>query len=154
MALIECPECGWEVSDTAAACPKCAYHLGAGAPSLQSPRAVTGFTKSTLLTAASIVGRIAVAGILFSLARGDPGMAQGALGVIGLLVAGSAIPTWYRHKTERLKPVQPEPALPDDLADRILDMEHLHREQIAELEERIDFAERMLTKQREQIGPG
>ena len=29
-----------------------------------------------------------------------------------------------------------------------------HQEQIADLEERIEFAERLLTKQREQIGPG
>lgn len=27
MALIKCPECGTEVSDKAAACPKCAYPL-------------------------------------------------------------------------------------------------------------------------------
>ena len=28
MALIECPECGREVSDRAAACPHCAYPIG------------------------------------------------------------------------------------------------------------------------------
>ena len=54
----------------------------------------------------------------------------------------------------RPKPAQPESTVADGLADRILDMEHVHREQIAELEERVDFAERLLTKQREQIGPG
>ena len=27
MALIKCPECGTEVSDKAAACPKCAYPI-------------------------------------------------------------------------------------------------------------------------------
>ena len=34
------------------------------------------------------------------------------------------------------------------------EMEHLHQEQIADLEERVDFAERLLTKQREESGPG
>lgn len=28
MALIRCPECGTEVSDKAAACPRCAYPIG------------------------------------------------------------------------------------------------------------------------------
>ncbi len=42
----------------------------------------------------------------------------------------------------------------DRIEDRIVEMEHLHQEQMAELEERIDFADRLLIKQREQIGPG
>ncbi len=77
---------------------------------------------------------------------------SGILG--GLLITGSAVPTFFRAWKARLKPARPDTALPDGLADRILDMEHVHGEQIAELEERIDFAERLLTKQREEIGPG
>ena len=50
--------------------------------------------------------------------------------------------------------MRPDAALADGIADRILDMEHTHREQIADLEERVEFTERMLSKQRDQIGPG
>jgi len=41
-----------------------------------------------------------------------------------------------------------------DVEDRMVELEHRHLEQIADLEERIEFTERLLTKQREQIGPG
>ena len=39
MALIECPECGREVSSSAAVCPECAYPVGAGTPAVP-PRAM------------------------------------------------------------------------------------------------------------------
>jgi hypothetical protein len=86
-------------------------------------------------------------------------------GLIGsVLIGGSAIPAWYRWKIERLRSGPPGAALAEGLEDRMSEMEHRHREQmvqlerghagqIAELEERIDFTERLLTK-REQIGPG
>jgi hypothetical protein len=154
MALIDCPECGWEVSDTAAACPKCAYRLGAGAPAVQPSRSVTRYTKSAWWTAASIVGRIGAGVTLWGLApRGGSGGIDVAVFLAGLLIAGSAIPTWFRY-TAQLKERRVDTGVEDRLEDRILDMEHVHREQIAELEERVDFAERLLTKQQEQIGPG
>ena len=34
MALIDCPECGREVSDVAEVCPECAYPVRTGTPSL------------------------------------------------------------------------------------------------------------------------
>ncbi len=45
-------------------------------------------------------------------------------------------------------------AVVDRLEDRIANLELRHQEQIADLDERLEFAERLLTKQREQIGPG
>ncbi len=75
----------------------------------------------------------------------------------GLLIAGSAIPVWYRDRIERLRAGRAgsaDTALVDGLEDRMVELEHRHLEQIADLEERIEFAERLLTKQREQIGPG
>ena len=33
MALIKCPECGTEVSDKAATCPRCAYPIAKNSPS-------------------------------------------------------------------------------------------------------------------------
>ena len=75
-------------------------------------------------------------------------------GLLGLLVAGSAIPTWYHHKMGQLRAGWADPALVDGLEDRMSELEHRHLEQIADLEERIEFAERLLTKQRGQVGPG
>lgn len=97
MALIECPECGREVSDSAAVCPECAYPVGAGTPSVP-PRAVSGSTKRLSWTAVSIIGRIAVGGIILFLTAVEEELGAGT-GLVGLLVAGSAIPTWFRHKS-------------------------------------------------------
>ena len=160
MALIECPECAWEVSDTASACPKCAYRLGAGQPAVSHPRAVSVSTKHSWWPAASIVGRVGLGGILILLARVEQELGLGT-GLLGLIVAGSAIPTWIRHKMEEARVGQIDTAPVDGLEDRIADLEYRHAEleqrqleQITDLEERIEFAERLLTKQREEIGPG
>jgi len=74
-------------------------------------------------------------------------------GLIGLLVAGSAIPTWFRYKMEGLRAGRADTALADGLEDRMAELEHRHVEQVADLEERIEFTERLLTKQREQTDP-
>ena len=157
MALIECPECGREVSDSAAACPECAYPIAAGTPPLP-PRAVSGSTRRPSWIAVSIIGRIAVGGIILFLSAAEQELGAGTV-LVGLLVAGSAIPTWYRHRMERLSPARPDsaergPELTAGLEDRMVELEHRHLEQMTDLEERIEFAERLLTKQREQIGPG
>ena len=159
MALIECPECGREVSSSAGACPQCAYPVGTGTPAVSS-RAVSGSPTHSWWNTASIVGRIGVGGILVLLARVEQELGADT-GLLGLLVAGSAIPTWIRHKMESSRIGQIDTAPVDGLEDRMveledrhLELEHRHLEQITDLEERIDFAERLLTKRREQIGPG
>ena len=73
-------------------------------------------------------------------------------GLVGLLVAASAVPTWFRYKAERLRAGQTDTSLVDGLEDRMAELEHRHVEQVAELEERLEFTERLLTKQRDQIG--
>ncbi len=149
MALIECPECGREVSSSAAACPACAYPLATGRPALHHAAVGTHPRSDWLRPGLSIVARIGV-GFLLLLAAAD-GDAMGPAAVVGgLIIGGSAIPTYFRAWKDRLLRERPNPMLSDGLADRILDMEHTHREQMAELEERIDFAERLLTKQREE----
>jgi hypothetical protein len=75
-------------------------------------------------------------------------------GMLGLLIAGSAIPAWARFKRERLRVGGSDAGRLDDLEDRLAELENRHLAQITDLETRVDFAERMLTKQREQIGPG
>ncbi len=151
MALIECPECGREVSDSAAVCPECAYPVGAGTPSVP-PRAVSDSTKRPSWTTLSIIGRVAVGGIILFLTAVEQELGAGT-GLVGLLVAGSAIPTWFRHKMERVRAGRADTALVDRLEDQMVELEHRHLEQMTDLEERIEFAERLLTKQREQIGP-
>ncbi len=152
MALIDCPECGREVSDSATVCPECAYPVGEGTPRVP-PRAVSASAKRRWWPAVDIIGRIAVGGILMFLTAAEAELGAGT-GLLGLLVAGSAIPTWYHHKMGQLRAGWADPALVDGLEDRMGELEHRHLEQIADLEERIEFAERLLTKQRGQVGPG
>ena len=149
MPLIECPECGREVSDSAAVCPACAYPIRASTPPVPV-RTVGESATRPFWPTAEIIGRLAVGGLLLFLATVEHELGLGT-GLVGLLVAGSAIPTWYRHRTERLRSGLVDPALADGLEDRMGELEHRHLDRIAELEERIDFAERLLTKQRDQI---
>lgn len=157
MALIDCPECGREVSSSAATCPECAY------PLTTSP----GITARTVLAEPPrdpwwkvfmpLAARIFVGMILIGVGM-DEGEITGIIG--GLIIGGSAIPAWYRHKIDRLRGrgggdigARVEARL-RELADRhreqIAQLERTQAGQIAELEERIDFAERLLTKTREQ----
>ncbi len=151
MALIGCPECGREVSSSAAACPDCAYPLVTGITPIPHHPVKVRRKRDWVIPGLSILSRLVVGMILFGVGA-DEGSGTAMTG--GLIVGGSAIPTFFRAWRIRLKSTRPDTALPDGLADRILDMEHMHREQISDLEERIEFTERMLSKQRDQIGPG
>ena len=161
MALIDCPECGREVSSSASVCPACAYPIGTGSPRVSARGVSQPPDPRWWKIAIPILGRLSVAAILAIGAVDE----QSVAGLIGsILIGASAIPAWYRWKIERLR-LGPSGAAPaEGLEDRILEMEHRHREQIvqleqghagqiAELEERMDFTERLLTK-REKIGPG
>ncbi len=102
MALIECPECGREVSSSAAACPACAYPLQRETPPV-SPGAVSrppnrDWWKTTI----SIVGRLGVGGLMV-LAGGDESEATIAAVIGGLIIGASAIPVFYRDRVERLR---------------------------------------------------
>lgn len=161
MPLIECPECGRDVSSRAAACPECAYPVGTGTPAIP-PRAVhRPPRREWWKTAVPILGRIML-GLFVGVAGAEESSAAGIIG--GLIIGGSAIPAWYRDKIERLKASRAGGALDERIEDRMAEMEHRHREQmvqleemhtgqITELEERIDFTERLLTERREQNGP-
>ncbi len=87
-------------------------------------------------------------------AGGDESEATIAAVIGGLIIGASAIPVFYRDRVERLRAGWADPAPVDGLDDRMAEMEHRHVEQMVELEERVDFAERLLTKQREESGPG
>jgi len=146
MALIACPECGREVSSSASVCPACAYPVATGTPAVPMPA-----KRSWWKTVVPILLRIGVGGVLLGFGIGEESVAA----VTGALIIGaSSIPAWYRDKIERLRVARVERVSDGRLDERLAEMELRHREQLADLEERIDFAERLLTKRREQIGPG
>ncbi len=156
MALIECPECGREVSSNAAACPSCAYPVATGMQARTSGVDAKSRWRERAKLAAQIGARLLGGMILIGFGvDGNPQEAGTAAIIGGLIVAVSAIPTWYRARLGRS--VRRDP---DGLRERLATMEERHRQQIAELarmqadrvadlEERIDFTERLLTKQRE-----
>ncbi len=112
----------------------------------------------------SIVGRLTVGAILAGTGVWYEAPAWAAV-IGGLIIGASAIPVFYGDRIERLKAGRtPVRVLDDRFEDRMAEMEHRNREEIGqldqmhaaqmiELEERVDFAERLLTKQRGQITP-
>ena len=145
MALIGCPECGREVSSNAATCPACAYPLVAPTPSVP-PRAVSkSETHQWWKTALPLVGRVLFGIVLIGVGIEEEDSVAAVVG--GTAIAVSAIPAWYRSKIDRLKAARRQQEL-------LARLERAHAGQMAELEERVDFAERLLAKQRDQINPG
>ena len=161
MALIECPECGREVSSSAMACPECAYPVGTATPPPTRSARSRPAHRSWWRTALPLVARVAIGGFLAAAGVEEDSVSA----MIGaLIIGGSAIPAWYRDKIERLKSGKSGPLSVDRLNERLAELEDRHREQlvqlershsaqITELEERVDFAERLLTERREQLGP-
>ena len=163
MSLMRCPECGREVSSSAAACPDCAYPVWTGTPAvphrpMKPPRDYTWLKASV-----SIAARVFLGVVLAAVGADEEDSVAAVIG--GAVIAASAFPTWYRAKLAKIKARGGGAELIDRMEDRLVDferrqqdqmdrLEQLHAGQIADLEERLDFAERLLTKQREQIGPG
>ncbi len=106
MALIDCPECGREVSGSAVACPECAYPVATGTP----PMPVRAMTPSARVAVAApsggleltkqIVGRVLLGGaLLFSsvVYEAEPVL------IGALIVLGSSIPIWIKaRRAEKL----------------------------------------------------
>lgn len=162
MPLIECPECGREVSSSAAACPECAYPIATGTP-IVPPAAVRRPPGQSWWHLFPLLGRVVVGAMLAIVGGGEEESAAAVIG--GLIIGGSAIPAWYRGRIERLKAGRSTAELDDRLENRIVELEQRQQDQmaqlertqtgqIAELEERLDFTERLLTKQRGPNDPG
>jgi membrane protein involved in colicin uptake len=110
----------------------------------------------------SILVRITSGAVIAGVGGGEE---ESVMAVIaGVMIAGSAIPTWYRTKIARMKAGRGARDLEYRLEDRMAEFEQRQQDQMerlarmqtehmADLEERIDFAERLLAK-REQIEPG
>ena len=163
MSLIRCPECGREVSSSASTCPECAYPVMTGTPSVPHRAVKPSKDYTWLKTSISIAARIFVGVFLATVGGEEEDSVTAIIG--GSIIAASAFPTWYRAKIAQLKSRGSGAELVAMVEDRFLEferrqqdqmdrLEQLHAGQLADLEERLDFAERMLTKRKEQIGPG
>jgi hypothetical protein len=100
MALIECPECGHQVSDRADACPSCAFPLTDPidtAPDRRPPAQTVELTgkkwKGLHLWSALAM----VAGLLFGVVEDSRLMLVfGISGLIGIAIAKAG--TWWYHR--------------------------------------------------------
>jgi len=115
---------------------------------------------TTLDVTASIVGRVLIGAAMFA-----SGVSWEAPPVIigSLVIAGSALPLWLKaRKAERLGGGVDARALQERVDRQLLDAEDRDSQQladiehntnrIAELEERIEFMERLLTAHRDEEG--
>ncbi|UCD25587.1 MAG: hypothetical protein JSW51_06645 [Gemmatimonadota bacterium] len=109
-----------------------------------------------------MLGRVMLGAVIAGVGGDEENSVMAVVG--GLIIAGSAIPTWYRARIDRLKHGQSTPAAEVRITDRIAEfmrqqqaqmdrLEQMYSEQMADLEERVDFAERLLTKQSAQPPP-
>lgn len=163
MALIDCPECGIEISDRAQFCPRCGVPVARARRRERGERGsfnVPVVPMTGLDVVKSIVGRLAL-GLLFFVSGVEWGAPPVVIG--SLLLAGSAVPLYLKaRRAERrgLAGVSPDPGdLEERVERRLLDAEdrvarHFAESdrsalRVAELEERLEFMERLLAQERE-----
>ncbi len=144
MALIRCPECGIDLSDKAAACPRCGYPIARGAA---RPGATHGV--SALDLAKSVGARIVLGAVLVG---SGVEYESGPVLIAAIAVLGSIVPVWLKaRRAERVAlPASADSRVIDErfreIEERFGEMEQNAR-QIAYLEERVEFAERVLASQ-------
>lgn len=166
MPLVYCPDCRAEVSDRAAACPRCGYPIGGA--NLPAPRAAApppALPQHSFLTPQFAVGATAFAVLtgIFAMA----GTEEEGFGIIaGLMLWGSIIPVWWKARRKaRQAAAVGGAAVEQRIDERLKEIEERFRtplarledggQQLMEIEERMDFLERLLTKVRDdQVGPG
>jgi hypothetical protein len=172
LALITCPECEKEVWSGADTCPSCAFPLdswdetgetgkiqrwdqggeSSGAVARSHPAEVK------LVALKKIVTRLGIALPLFVTGAGFE--APPAI-IIALLMGGSCIPIWWKSRKEAsaegsfggLVNEDQLTGVIRDIEDRnqrhVEEMQEQHSQRLMDLEERIDFAERLLTRRNE-----
>jgi len=159
MALIDCPECGTVASSEATFCPHCGFPLSRAKERDAADARTLPFIPITMLEVTrSIVGRVLVgAGLLWTGVAFDAPPAV----IFALVTWGSVVPIYLKaRKAHRLGPlaghrqleeaVRKQLAAARDEAQReIATVEH-NTGRITELEERIDFMERLLARERDQ----
>jgi len=174
VALIACPECDKEVWSRAATCPSCAYPLDSWEETGETGR-VQLWNRSgesagaPVLTTSSETKLTALKKIATRVALGFPlffsGVAYEAppVIIISLLMGASCIPIWWKSRKEvKLAAVRGGVVSEDQLAGVVQELEERthrqleeiqerHLQQMTDLEERIDFAERLLTRRKDGV---
>jgi hypothetical protein len=159
MPLIDCPECGIEVSSQASSCPRCAFPMKKVGN--RGARGALGLPKvplTSLDVTKSIVGRLMFAGLLFA---SGIGFDAPPVIILSLAAGGSAVPLYLKaRRVERLGGVAAPKRLEQQLERQLIEAKDQSFQQlaeidrnanhIAELEERLEFMERLLARQREQ----
>jgi len=101
MALIKCPECGREVSDTARACPCCAYPLGA--PTLIEQTAKRWKSVQILGAVLMLLGLVLGLVFLYTTKVSDSSVRPVLACLVPFLVAGVSVyvvgrvGAWWHH---------------------------------------------------------
>lgn len=160
MSFIDCPECGLEVSSQATFCPRCGFPVKK-AGSRQGRSASRGMAEvplTSLDVTRSLIGRLVFGGLV--LASGIGFEAEPVI-MLAFVAWGSGIPLYLKaRKAARLGAGLAAAALDPDLAHQLLEAKSLAAQQISEiernagqiadLEERVEFMERLLARQREE----
>jgi hypothetical protein len=161
MALIDCPECGTATSTEATFCPQCGFPVKRlGGRTTKGASGVPQIPYTVLDATRSIVARVLFGGLVFA---SGIGLDAPPVIMLALVSWGSAIPLYLKARrahrygsygrdgaqldesvlqqlTEVRDETRRELAGIDDNANRI-----------AELEERLEFMERLLARQRDQV---
>ncbi len=173
MALKECPECNTAVWSGATACPSCAYPMGNTAEiqwgsdedstleSEHNPVASPHPAETKLTAFKQIATRMALAIPLFL--TGAEFNAPPAI-LIAMGMAASCVPVWWKASRKvKLGAGSGGLVTEAQLARAIQDVEYrsqlqleeaqeLHSQRVVDLEERLDFAERLLTRGKDAAG--
>lgn len=167
MTLVLCPDCRADVSSHAASCPRCGCpistaDLPAPQPGAKPPRPKTFISRrfATLWT----LGTGALWVLLLAIGS-EPGSEEPLLITATIALGASLIPIWWRsRRAARLEAAPGGAELERRIDERLEAAEEQFRRRLAELEdsgrqmmeleERIDFAERLLTKYRDDQLPG
>ena len=161
MALIDCPECGTAASTEATFCPQCGFPIkrlgGHGAHPARSSMPLIPYT--VLDATRSIVGRVLFGGLLFA---SGIGFDAPPVILLSLVAWGSSVPLYLKaRKAHRLGPVGATSKLDESVVRQLTEVRDETRRElagiednaahIAELEERLEFMERLLARQRDQV---
>ena len=167
MSLIECADCGTTVSDSAPACPQCGFPVEKSrGRSNQGAPDVPRVSLTSLDVAKSILGRFVLAAGFFA---SGVGFEAPPVIILSVVLGLSGVPLWLKaRKAERLGGTTDTHLIEERVGRALIEVEDRDMQQIADieqntnrildLEERLEFMERLLARQRddmqEKIGPG
>lgn len=161
MAFIDCPECGLGVSSEATFCPRCGFPVRKAGSRRQGGSASRGMVEVPLTSldlTRSLIGRLVFGGLV--LASGI-GFEAPPVVLLALVAWGSGIPLYLKaRKAMRLGIQAPPGELGPEVAQQLLEARAQTAEQVSaiernatqiqDLEERVEFMERLLARQREE----